>query len=109
MRLIDADEFIITAKVGIMLASMCTNNEVKKEILKATYELIKERIDDAPTVDAVPLRHGKWIVNVRRNLTREFKCSVCDKSICFNYDTCFHEYDYCPFCGAKMDGGDKNA
>lgn len=59
MRLIDADEFLITTKVGCALASMCTTNVAKKEILKATYELIKERIGDTPTVDAVLVRHGK--------------------------------------------------
>lgn len=96
MRLIDADEFINTTKVGTMLASMCTANKAKKEILKATYELIKERIGDAPTIDAVPVRHGEWIYNQK---LCSAKCSIC-RAVAI---TCSQ---YCPYCGAKMDGGD---
>ena len=53
-----------------------------------------ERIDDAPTVDAEPVRHGHWINT--GFLTA--KCSECDAEV--------HELEYgnyCPNCGAKMD------
>lgn len=54
----------------------------------------------AKAVDAVPVVHGEWIEKVGRA-----KCSVC-------CDECWAdsalEYNFCPNCGAKMDGG-KNA
>ena len=52
-------------------------------------------IEDAPTVDAVEVVHGKW--HKRGN---EKACSVCD----FVYYSNNDEWNYCPNCGAKMDG-----
>jgi hypothetical protein len=52
-------------------------------------------IDDAPTVDAAPVVHGKW--HKRGN---EKTCSVCE----FIYYSNNDEWNYCPNCGAKMDG-----
>ena len=52
-----------------------------------------ERIDDAPTVDAEPVRHGYWIYTG----FMEIKCSECNET--------FHELEstnYCPNCGVKM-------
>lgn len=64
----------------------------------------------APTVDAVPVVHGRWD---RRDdpefILGDFECSVCEDVEC-DIDTsvfvpgvnCMY---YCPNCGAKMDGG----
>lgn len=100
MRLIDADKLI---KKNI--EDMHINTDFMTAAVLSAFNKI---LMNEPEIKAKPVRHGKWIVNVRRSLTREFKCSVCDESICFDYDTCFHEYDYCPFCGAKMDGGEES-
>ena len=55
---------------------------------------------DVPTVDAVEVVHGRWILKETCGAhTEKFHCSVCDKipkSLCTE--------DYCPNCGAKMDG-----
>lgn len=51
-------------------------------------------IDDAPTVDAEPIRHGKWI-----RVNDEFsQCSLCKYPV----HTLWGETKYCPNCGAKM-------
>lgn len=52
-------------------------------------------IKNAPTVDAVSVAHGKWI---KRN--NEMKCSKCK----FIYYSNNDPFNYCPNCGAKMDG-----
>ena len=61
---------------------------------------VEIEIGKAPTVDAVEVVHGRWLEKVGRA-----KCSVCA-------DECWAdsamEYNYCPNCGAKMDG-DGNA
>lgn len=61
----------------------------------------KEQIDKMPTVDAVEVVHGRWILaddgdgNV---------CSVCEMDFCnIIYET--GNWNYCPNCGAKVDGG----
>ena len=51
-------------------------------------------IDDAPAVDAEPVRHGSWYY---------CECSAC-KGICIQYKP-----PYCPNCGAKMDAEVNNA
>lgn len=65
-------------------------------------------IDNQPTVDVAPVRHGRWYSRGGR-----FRCSVCDNKA-FLKDIggtggWSHEYEqqkspYCPNCGAKMDG-----
>lgn len=64
-------------------------------------EAVQQMIDGCPTVDAVPVRHGKWIRD-------EFgaRCSGCGL---YAYRDKFDkpwESPYCPICGAMMDGND---
>jgi hypothetical protein len=59
---------------------------------------MKDCIGYCPTVDAVEVVHGRWEdVALRFNQTKE-KCSVCGGIVYA------HGYNYCPNCGAKMDG-----
>ena len=58
-------------------------------------------IGKTPTVDAVPVVHGRWIDNLDENgyLCNAWrKCSVC---VGLNWSK---RPNYCPNCGAKMDG-----
>lgn len=58
-------------------------------------------IDNMPTVDAVPVVHGRWGTG-RFNLETGNYEEQCTR--CRNFSK---EYGkpYCPNCGAKMDGG----
>ena len=59
-------------------------------------------IDDAPTIDAEPVKHGRW--EFCSNLMGEyFKCSECGYK--GDVPTCMGEpiYIFCPNCSAKMD------
>ena len=52
----------------------------------------------APTVDAVPVRHGRWETNSDR--PDSLICSVCK----CGFDMWKHDpHNFCPNCGAKMD------
>lgn len=58
---------------------------------------------EAPTIDVAPVRHGRW-VSVPHKLARV--CSVCNRDEPYKFaDTDADVYNYCPNCGAKMDGG----
>lgn len=46
-----------------------------------------------------PVRNGRWEVEVGMNFFKERNCPVCKKRIESNV------WNYCPNCGAKMDGG----
>ena len=70
-------------------------------------------IDEIKTVDAVPVVHGRWIphaVDARKGTMSidEDVCSVCGKDFLQIRETgCV--WNYCPNCGAKMDGERRNA
>jgi hypothetical protein len=74
------------------------------------YE-IADMIDDAPAVDAEPVRHGRWEPVFRRNVFGEHyvewhACSICKElalSRCENYMDDEELSNYCPNCGCKMD------
>ena len=58
---------------------------------------------EAPTIDVALVRHGRWI-SVPHKLARI--CSVCNRDEPYKFaDIDADVYDYCPNCGAKMDGG----
>lgn len=57
-------------------------------------------LQDAPAVDAEPVRYGRWIFYSKASLGGHnvWMCSECDTS--YNYVECMN---YCPNCGAKME------
>lgn len=60
-------------------------------------------IDKCPTVDAVEVVHGRWIEKPYLLGTTRY-CSVCGQ----NYGMPHGVYNYCPNCGAKIDGGNED-
>lgn len=54
--------------------------------------------------DAV--KHGLWVINKKSELLC-YKCSECGYKVNFFWNDCGNS-NYCPNCGAKMDG-DKDA
>ena len=99
MRLIDADAL----KEGIkeLKQSPWYNNDInpswKQGIKDAVHVVETLCIDEEPTVDAVPVRHGKWIGNSPVTM----RCNQCTYVAS---DWIVHEFHYCPNCGARMDG-----
>lgn len=63
------------------------------------YTGVWAHIDNAPTVDAMEVVHGRWI-NVRDGW------GIC--SNCHRVDEIHKLATHCRFCGAKMDGGMTN-
>ena len=60
-------------------------------------------LNQFPSADVAPVRHGRW-VSVPHKLARV--CSVCNRDEPYKFaDIDADVYDYCPSCGAKMDGG----
>jgi len=62
----------------------------------------QEEIDNAPTIDAEPVRHGKWITYCKTKDSNLLICSEC--KMLFNVGMGrIDESHYCPNCGARMD------
>lgn len=66
--------------------------------MTAVMQNIKTIVNSLQTVDAVLVRHGKWIGYAG---TIGNECSVCGKWIDVLQGTA--EMNYCPNCGARMD------
>ncbi len=92
MRLIDADKLIEICNKGWRLGSAINT--------KIYHTVDASDIRNQPTVDAEPVRHGRWIeVDVGDCC---YRCSECG----FIRDAYLLDIsNYCPKCGAKMDGG----
>ena len=50
-----------------------------------------------------PVRHGRWVEQEKYTFGVMYDCSICGDRILDNG----HSWNYCPNCGAKMDG-DRN-
>ena len=83
-RLIDAD---------MLKANFPVLGQFAKDLWHAGT--IRIAIDNAPTVDAVEVVHGRWIVGHAESI----RCSEC----CFNRASIKIPMDYCPNCGTRMD------
>lgn len=57
-----------------------------------------------PAADVAPVVHGQWKLVYRQADGGEYKCSECARKYVFNSFN--HSSNYCPNCGAKMDGGE---
>lgn len=60
--------------------------------------VIEENIERFPAADVAPVVHGKWL-----NGGAFLKSAVCSncKTV---YKAYYNKYQYCPQCGARMDG-----
>lgn len=55
-----------------------------------------------PTVDAVEVVHGRW--ESRTDLFGFVRCSACKDCNIYDKWADGKKWNYCPHCGAKMDG-----
>ena len=118
VRLIDAEKCYCIAKAY--------HSDFEQNL--ANLHSLRELLDDCPTVDAVEVVHGEWVLtahkeyaNCRWNVTAE--CSECHHrkgEVYAGFFVGFHDDvvrdtildnaksvkrdNYCPNCGAKMDG-----
>ena len=99
MRLIDADKLIDYTDDRYSL----------HEIGRRERDDIVWALESAPTVDAVPVRHGHYVGEGDGYANGElvydvWKCSEC--GCVFEDDYEKPTYNYCPNCGARMDADD---
>lgn len=96
----------------------------RKAVVNLREEFWKDRCDymavrvtnimNIPAADVAPVIHGEWIQTKESLGWKDIDCVMCsaceDKWIMDEeYDLDFYkeQWKYCPFCGAKMDGGNK--
>ena len=109
MRLIDADAFdrdLCDAKFSASLNRAYDENRAfEDEEMWYSTQSFRDVMKYRPTVDAVPVVHGKWQKINNPNYS-PFDGSAEHISICSVCGYMREQYDfrYCPHCGALMDG-----
>ncbi len=64
-------------------------------------------LEDMPAADVVPVRHGKW--KKIGEWGRSYRCNRCGNFLDFDgVDIGRGDANFCPNCGAKMDGGESD-
>ena len=103
MRLIDADGYYH------LYCELYENNVPDGEMDRMAFVLQR-----SPTVEAEPVKHGRWVDRYGgKYVNPKYECSECRKEAPYRpeLDDLFNWYheqelsNYCPNCGAKMDGG----
>lgn len=111
MRLIDADLLKDSLR---SLEARGTNIDYVKGLQNAIDDYFPQIIDDAPTIDAKPVKHMEYKNEAKTD--NDFICSRCKIHLTdlsyvdvVGYEDSNDVYNpkYCPNCGAKMDGGEK--
>ena len=96
MRLIDAD--VLIQEINEQCPDYKSNSVgcIVKSALNDCLKIIRRQ----PTIEAVPVVHGKWIhIESSDTMTgRAYECSNCKK---MRYGSFMPPY--CQMCGAKMD------
>ena len=89
------------------------NKQAFLDYMKRTdrYFSVKFDIENFPNADVAPIRHGRWIPLIEC-ANEGVYCSICKKKV---WKSDYAQYskksrnklesNYCPNCGAKMDGG----
>ena len=88
------------AKVFLIARFFIDRPDREVELVKAVIHRCCEEIDNQPTIEP-EVRRGRWVDWSMWGESR-YQCSECDCEM--KYKT-----DFCPNCGARMDGGADNA
>ena len=104
-RLIDANATL----AGIEAFMQCYAEKEKEltpfwiKVAIQALDMVRQFIKGMPTVDAVEVVHGEWgeIYTCHGERLWGYKCSQCEQDNP-------NKSNYCPNCGAKMDGGNED-
>ncbi len=96
-----------------------TDHIKRAEALKAANEWVNEacmapvmrvsrlldKLAKVPAADVAEVVHGRWIDGAEDFTcgNHNAECSICRCYV--SWDGCDEDFNYCPNCGAKMDGG----
>ena len=94
-RLIDANELLKKVQFRLPIDNQ------NAEVIAGCVDITRRLIENSPTVDAVEVVHGRWVDNgIPESMLSG--CSVC------GFTCGAYSFNYCPNCGAKMDGGNES-
>ena len=92
---IDKDKLI--DRFDELCNTICQYSKKQRAVMCSSCELgiAFDVVDDFPTEDVQPVKHGQWILD-----NPQYLFSHCSECKCFN--SIEHKWNYCPNCGATM-------
>ena len=94
-KLIDSDGLVLATTM-----ELCEGCEEMKGCGDCLVNAFITLINDCPTIEAEPVKHGHWVILWDRNdpdTASEARCSACKRISKMPLG------DYCKWCGCKMD------
>lgn len=69
-----------------------------------TYDkaYILDLVDEQPTIEAEPVRHGRWVKPNPKGIVTYDEHAYAECSVCHTAEYLGYGMAYCPSCGAKM-------
>ena len=102
MRLIDADDLIKTFEALAMMSGQYADSFTNQAGIRSMeIDRAMDYVDNAKTIDVVPVIHAHWIESRAKSGNAHYTCSHCGKEVSYPYAN--NRWKYCIECGAKMD------
>jgi hypothetical protein len=95
-RYIDADVFA----ERMMRVWDDADKRGRKDISRVFADIVTPLLVGTPTADVAPVVNGRWVDDIVLHPT----CSECGAVVQANAVFKYGKLNYCPNCGAKMDG-----
>ena len=86
----------------IPLKDLSDGRGLCRVIFEEDFKRAIKKIPKGIIVDVAPVRHGRWVEKEKYTFGIMYDCSLCENRILDNG----HPWNYCPNCGAKMDGAE---
>lgn len=95
------DEYI-SREAAIKAANEWVNEAIMAPVMRTSR--LFDKLQKLPAADVAPVVHGEWIGN-KGGFWEMATCSMCDEK----YPCVGMAPNFCPNCGARMDGDDDRA
>lgn len=82
----------------------------KEAVINITAETgaweTQNRVRELPAADVQPVKHGRWLPSDSCITTAygTIHCQICSECGADLMEDSDYDYDFCPNCGARMDG-----
>lgn len=108
-RYIDEDKLV--AELDKLVAEYLKDNSIQCSLAAGVTADIRDTVlKEIPTADVAPVKHGEWVKS-KKCEHKPYRIKNPDKWFTYKCSECYYENgrskkaNYCPNCGAKMDGG----
>ena len=90
----------------IQYLEKCKKGAAVTNLVWAAIMAIERDVRDMPAADVAPVVHEKWLLDRWQSWPHR-ECSRCKIMIPRTKEVADQYWQYCPNCGAKMDGGNE--